>query len=199
MERTLMDRRLPLPLHLATAAAFVAAAIIASEHDAHALVPVDVEVGARVGVGTNPDSRGPNPYGFGLGGRGGVSIFHFYGGLSAIHYFGGSKDFPIGGQTLSVSASSTLLGLEVGYSITGIPLLTLRPQLGIGNASFKSGDSSNSHLYLEPGLTALVSLGVVYVGADANILVVPNVDETGTTNKSTFTAFTLHAQVGVHF
>ncbi len=50
----------------------VIAALVASEQDAHAIGPVDVEVGARVGVGTNPAS-GSNPLGLGIGGRAGVS------------------------------------------------------------------------------------------------------------------------------
>ncbi len=190
-------------LRLAVPVLVVIAAVASSEGDARALGPVDVEVGARVGIGTNPDSKGPNPFGLGIGGRAGVSIFHVYGGISAIHYFGTSAD--VGGPgtsglvtTTNVSYSSTLLGLELGYSITAIPKLTIRPQLGVGNASFSFADVSQSHLYLEPGLTALLSLGVVYLGADANLLAIPGIDQGGGDTK-TYTSFTIHGQIGIQF
>src|SRR5579862_4965574 len=64
--------------------------------DAHALGPVDLEVGAKVGVGTNPisDQNGtstPNPLGFGLGARGGVSFLGIYAGVQLMYYFGSSQ------------------------------------------------------------------------------------------------------------
>jgi hypothetical protein len=187
-------RRAALPLVLV---ALVTGVICSSEHDAHALGPVDIEAGARVGLGTNPDSKGPNPFGLGIGGRAGVSIFHIYAGLSAIHYFGSSSDVATPVGTASLSYSSTLLGVEAGYSITAIPKLTIRPQLGVGSASFSFGDLSSSHLYLEPGVTVLVSLGLVYLGADANLLAIPGVERG--LDTTTYTAFTIHGQIGVQF
>ena len=180
------------------------AAIGATAHDAHALGPLDIEFGARVGAATNPNSNTPTPFGVGLGGRAGVSISHFYGGISAIHYFGSSADVsgpatPAGTfGTTSVDFSTTLIGGEVGYSITGIPLLTIRPQLGIGNASFSFGDASQSHLYLEPGVLGLIRVGILYFGADANILVIPSVDQ-GANDTKTYTSLTIHGQIGLIF
>ncbi len=170
----------------------------ALEHDAHALGPVDIEVGARGGVGTRPDSGTASPFGLGLGGRGGVSIFHFYGGLSAIHYFGSSTDLPNARGTINSQNSSTLLGVELGYSITIIPKLLLRPQLGIGNASLSFGDTSHNHLYLEPGVTALLLLGNLYLGADANLLAVTGIP-TGDNETKAYAALTAHAQIGLRF
>ncbi len=200
------SRLLPRALSVAVPCFLAVAALGATERDAHALGPVDVEVGARVGFGTNPDANGPNPFGFGIGGRAGVTLFHhLYAGLSAIHYFGNSTDLagpgtPAGVFNVgSVSYSSTLLGVEAGYSITAVPLLTLRPQLGVGNAAFSFGDASQSHLYLEPGFVALVTLGLVYVGADATVLVVPSIDQGGTAGTHTYSAFTLHGQIGLRF
>jgi len=192
-----------LVLRLALPSLLVIAALGASERDAHALGPVDVELGARVGFGTNPDANGPNPFGFGVGGRAGVTLFHIYGGLSAIHYFGTSNDVSgpsVTGtsNTISVGYSSTLLGVEAGYSITAIPHLTIRPQLGVGNAAFSFGDASQSHLYLEPGLVALISLGLVYVGADATVLVIPGIDQ-GNNDTKTYSSFTFHGQIGIQF
>ena len=174
------------------------ATLVTTEHDAHALGPIDIEAGLRAGFATKPSSNDANPFGLGIGGRAGVGIFHLYGGISAIHYFGEKQDITSQVGTTRVSFSSTLLGLELGYSITAIPLLTIRPQLGIGNAAFSFQDDSTSHLYLEPGVVVLISLGLVYVGADANVLVVPGIDQ-GDGSTKTDTSFTLHAQAGIKF
>jgi hypothetical protein len=191
-------------LRLAVPCLLAIAAICATAPDAHALGPLDIEFGARVGAATNPNSNTPTPLGIGVGGRAGVSIYHLYAGISAIHYFGSSADVsgpstPAGTfGTSSVDYSTTLIGGELGYSITGIPVVTLRPQIGIGNASFSFGDASQSHLYVEPGLLALIRIGIVYVGADANILVIPSVDQ-GANDTKTYTSLTVHGQIGLVF
>lgn len=185
---------------VALPAAALALAFVASENTAHALGPIDIEAGAKVGVATNP-SDGNNPYGFGLGLRGGVGIFGFYGGISAVHYFGSDVDVLVPGQSDKPHLSTTLLGLELGYTISAIPIINIRPQLGIGNATFYvsggGSDTSDSHVYVEPGVVVLVPLGLVYVGADVNALIIPGVD-VGTESK-TYTSLTIHGQVGVRF
>src|SRR5271166_2682197 len=65
---------------------------------ASAIGPVDVEVAARVGGGTNPVNVPPssahggppqvNALGFGLGARAGASFSGLYGGLSFMYYLG---------------------------------------------------------------------------------------------------------------
>jgi hypothetical protein len=189
-------------LFAAAAFAFLAGSI---SRDAHALGPIDLEIGAKAGGGTNPFGQPPNPLGFGLGGRAGVAFFGIYAGVDAMYYFGGKSTLtPPGVQTggESFSDHSAMYGFDLGYNFK-IALLTIRPQLGIGNFTVTSGvdgqgSSSHSNLYLEPGLTALVSLGLLYVGADANILVLPGVEQP-TGGTGTNTAFTLHGQVGVRF
>ncbi len=185
--------RLTLPF------ALTAGLVAASEGSAAALGPVDIEAGAKIGVGTNPDSAGPNPFGFGLGGRAGVSIFGIYGGVSAVHYLGTSGDPPSGTSATAgiaiPSPSSTLIGGELGYTITAIPIIQVRPQVGLGNAHIAYGPVSNDHLYLEPGVTVLVPLGFFFVGADANLLVLPAVD-TLPGETTTYTSFTAHGQIG---
>ncbi len=186
-------------VRLASSLLVAGASCVAFAPEAHALGPVDIEIGARAGVGTKPDSRTASPFGLGLGGRGGVSFLHFYGGLSAIHYFGSSTDLPTASGTVSSQYSSTLIGVELGYSITIIPKLLLRPQLGIGNASLSFGDNhSHDHLYLEPGVTALLLLGNLYLGVDANLLAVTGVP-TGDNETKTYAALTAHAQIGLRF
>ena len=189
---------------ISVAAFTLCAGTLLTTRDAHALGPVDLEVGAKVGVGTNPssESNAPNVMGFGLGARGGVSFLGIYGGVQLMYYFGSSQDTSVLGQSFSVSEHSLLYGIEAGYGFTLLDLLTIRPQIGIGNftatASFSgngaavqgSNSNSNSNLYLEPGVTGLVSLGMWFVGADANALFLPGLDHSTT-------AFTFHGQVGI--
>jgi hypothetical protein len=170
--------------------------------EAQALGPVDLEVGAKVGAATSPvsSSNAPNPLGFGLGARGGLSFLGIYGGVQLVYYFGSSQNEAGLGQ---VSEHALLYGIEAGYGFTMLDkLLTIRPQVGLGNATFTvsgntnlanaSASNSNSNLYLEPGVTGLVSLGGWFVGADVNLLFLPGMD-------NTTTAFTLHGQVGLKF
>jgi hypothetical protein len=183
----------------------VAAVLVANE--AHALGPLDLEIGAKAGFGTAPGGTGsgPNPLGFGIGGRAGVSILGLYGGISGIYYVGESKSASVNGISANFKAHSVLLGVEAGYG-SGIGPLTLRGTVGIGNietdysgglAGF-SGSSSNNGLYIEPGVTGVVGLGLWFIGADANALLLPDYpDSTG--NKSLEAAFTVHGQVGVKF
>jgi hypothetical protein len=169
-------------------------AIVASTKEAHALGPIGVEAGAVVGYGTNPDSNLPvNPLGVGLGLRGGVVLFDsLYGGVKVTDYLGGSVG--------PASIHALQYGLDVGYGFS-IPLLTIRPQVGIGNVGFTTsidnlGSTSSSYLYVEPGVTALIGLGLIYVGADANYMLVPGVSQGDGTSK-TEGALTIHGQVGI--
>jgi hypothetical protein len=188
----------------------VAAALVA--HDALAVGPVDIEIGARVGYGAAPGgtSNGPNPLGFGVGGRAGVSILGLYGGISGIYYLGESKDVSSGGASASFKAHSVLLGLEAGYGSKLGPL-SLRATVGIGNieSDYTGGamgggvtltipPGSNNGLYIEPGVTGVIGFGLWFVGADANALILP--DYPGYDGSKTLeAAFTVHGQVGVKF
>jgi hypothetical protein len=175
-------------------------------HNAAALGPVDIEVAAKVGGGTNPEKNAnglpPNALGLGLGARAGASLFGLYAGISFMDYLGTKGQVDPGGTE---SLKSILYGVEVGYNI-GVPLLTLRPQLGVGNytvsGSFSGGvagvasspppNFTNSNLYLEPGVTGLLSFGIWIVGADANVLLLPGM-------HGSQPAFTAHGQVGIKF
>jgi hypothetical protein len=176
------------------------AALTLAPREAHALGPLDLEAGLKVGVGTTPSNLNAqiNPLGLGIGGRAGVSIFGLYGGLNIVDYLGSSQS--------NVSVHALQYGAEVGYGWK-LMLLQIRPQVGFGSIGFKSSiDSSvpviggtsqtNSYFYLEPGVTALISLGLLYVGADANVLFMPSVT-TADGSSTSSTAITLHAQVGV--
>jgi hypothetical protein len=175
--------------------------------DAHALGPVDIELGARIGGGTSPLSQQPSPLGFGIGARGGASLFGFYGGLSFMYYAGATatSNAPTTPPSMvSTSEHAFLYGVDVGYGTKLVDLITLRGQLGVGNFSVNYtgfGNVTLNNLYLEPCLTGLVGLGIFFVGADVSLIVLPGInDPAGSSSGSSWdTAFTAHGQLGVTF
>jgi hypothetical protein len=189
--------------------ALASIAVVTSARTAHALGPVDVEVGAKVGVGAEY-SGSPNPLGFGLGGRAGVVLFdHLYGGVNLMYYFGAGDG----------SVHTLMYGVEAGWGFKPFDTVTIRPQVGLGNASFgytsvdqcplqsqcygattnpatDSDHFGRNDLYVEPGVTVLTALGTWFVGGDVNFLVLPGLsDDSG--GARVF--ITLHGQVGVKF
>jgi hypothetical protein len=194
-----------------------ALATLSVPRSAFALDSVDVEVAAKFGGGTNPLSGGQNAFGvggpnaldFGAGIRLGASLKGFYGGLAAMYYGGSSQDvltaenglFPYSSHE---AVTSVLYGIEAGYDVR-VAVVTLRPQLGVGNCTLSesgfleqnglpsvSSSKITSSVYLEPGVTGLLSFGPVIVGADANVLFLPRL-------SGSQPAFTAHGQVGVKF
>jgi hypothetical protein len=160
---------------------------------------VDVEVGHKGGFATSPLSSGTNPVGGGLGARAGVAFLGgFYVGGSALNYFFGTTSTSVGSE----STNMLMLGGEAGYGFTVLGRLILRPQVGLGIASVTTTSSGGAaaedksvgagYLYVEPGVTALVSLGLVFVGADANVVFL-------FPEQQTQAAFAMHGQVGLRF
>jgi hypothetical protein len=173
--------------------------------EAHALGPINIEAGALAGYATNPNSdSGYNTLGVGLGVRGGVEFLGIYGGLRGMYYLGGSTDIPGGG---SISSHAFMYGIDGGYSFH-ILMLTIRPQIGIGNLTLSGSaqadsaspslSSSDSHIYVQPGVTGLVTLGLVYVGAEVNALIIPGVDQ-GDGSSKTYASLAINGEVGVRF
>ncbi len=173
--------------------------------EAHALGPVNIEAGALAGYATDPGGNGSyDTLGVGLGARGGVEFLGIYGGLRAMYYFGGSTDIPGGG---SESSHAFLYGIDGGYSFH-LLMLTIRPQIGIGNLTLAGTEqassasaslsASNSYLYLQPGVTGLLTFGVVYVGAEVNVLVLPSVDQ-GDGNSKPYASLAINGEAGVRF
>lgn len=153
----------------------------ASAASAAAARTLGVEVGAKLGISAAYNG-GPNPLGLGLGGRAGAVLFdHLYGGVDAIYYFGTS------------GVHTSMYGVGAGWGFKPLDNVTIRPQVGLGNANF---DSVGNNVYVEPGVTVLAGLGTLFVGADVSILVFPgfNFDE----GDSAF-FITVHGQVGVKF
>jgi hypothetical protein len=180
-----------LPLVLASSTA--ALLMLTMERPAYALGPIDLEIAAKVGYGSND-------LGVGLGGRAGVSFFGLYGGVSVIDYLGKSQTESPGPSPFT--RHSFLYGGEVGYGIK-ISLLTIRPLVGFGDAIFSSsipGSSSSGSFYIEPGGLIQLAFGHLIVGVDAGCLIFTNGPSASATGASEVTeAFTIHGQVGVKF
>ncbi len=183
-------------LYLLIATAGLTVSILAFSAKAHALGPVNIEISARAGVAAG----NIGPLGFGIGGRGGVSIMGLYAGIEVIDYLGatgecGGCSWPGGAQPVMQSQSALLYGFEAGYNFK-FSRVTIRPQLGLGNFRLSAwyGDPSardiSNYLYLEPGVVGLVSLGVFFVGADVGALLLPTGSDL---------AATAHGQVGINF
>jgi hypothetical protein len=204
---------------------------------AKAVGPFDVEAGAKFGAASNPVGGGfPNPLGLGIGGRAGVAAWGAYGGISAMYYGGTSGQFEtrappysILADRGSVSAHSVLYGIELGYGLRLLRRIVLRGQVGLGNDVLGASGTaascladarilcshtvsgSTQYLYVEPGITALAEFGTLYVGVDAEVLVLPSgpsVNPTGmfSSDTSPFSsdrvlgaALSLDAHVGVRF
>ena len=186
-----------LSLLLATAGLTVATLAFPTKADA--LGPVDIEIAARAGVAAGT----PGPLGFGIGGRGGVSIQGLYAGIDAIEYLGataecGACSWPPGAPVMQ-SLSALLYGFEAGYNLK-FSRVTIRPQVGMGDFRLSSAYGSptpgsgaiSNYFYLEPGVVGLVSLGVLFVGADVAALLLPWGSGGGL-------SATVHGQLGVTF
>jgi hypothetical protein len=184
-------------------AAAAGAGTFGFSRQASALGPIDLEVGARAGYGSNPFKNAPpiNPLGVGVGGRAGISFFNIYAGASVMYYFGGSANEPGSAAiangmltpTVKVSESSFLYGLEAGYNFS-ILFLTLRPQIGVGDYNeHVSGQGSDKHnVYIEPRATALIGIGLFYFGADVGVLLTPGL-------QYSKAAFLANGQIGLKF
>jgi hypothetical protein len=180
---------------------------------ASALGPVDVEIAAKVGGGTNPVNVpsgrfGPaqvNALGFGLGARAGASFSGFYGGLSFMYYLGEQqRPYPTDTNILIhlESLSSVMYGVEAGYNFS-VSLLTIRPELGVGNYTLTASSPgttsyTSSNLYLEAGVVGLLSFGRWLVGADAGTFLLPGWSDSHPGGSSSL-AFTANGEVGIKF
>jgi hypothetical protein len=171
---------------------------------ARAVDHVDFEAAARVGAATSPGWIA-NPYAFGFGARAGVSVYGFYGGISGLYYLGGSAG--------SSGFHTVLVGLEGGYTIK-LPFVRIRPQVGVGDGTFSQSASDGAsnpaqttsvgNVYVEPGVVVLVPVGPIFVGADANAILLPGftlatAEGAPPAVARTYASFSAHAQIGVFF
>jgi hypothetical protein len=194
------------------AVATIASGLLVSvARDASAVGPVDLEFGVKGGFGTNPTSSSANPLAFGLGARAGASMLGFYAGADATYYFGsGTTSF----SEYKISDWALKAGGDIGYGFK-IATVTIRPRLGVGDLIVTSNPTQTAppcpcnivfpvvrpttqdNFYIEGGMTALVPIGLFFVGADIDFLVVYPI--AGSCCDEMETAFTFDAQTGIRF
>jgi len=140
------------PLAVSFASAF---ATTTMARDGRAIGPLDIEVAGTVGFGTDPlAERGPNPLGFGGGGRAGVAFRGLYLGVALAYYAGASdsrapfSDFSQASRIAEPHSSDHVLtyGLEAGYGFRLLGLLTIRPQIGLGNLTLSYVQPTSSEI-----------------------------------------------------
>jgi len=161
------------------------AAAMAASPEAHALGPIEIEVAGEGGWATMTDAGSTNVFGPHIGGRGGVTIFSYYLGLQGLKYFGQNN------------LSAVQLGGQLGYQFK-LPgdILRIRPRVGLGQMTIDGPNASDSHFYLEPGITGIIPLGpVFFIGADAAWLI-PALDQA---SSGLHSGPALRAEIGVKF
>lgn len=180
------------------------AAIPSVAGSAEAADAVGFEVAAKGGFATNPFENGAHPLRPGLGARAGVTLSRLYLGVGFMYYAEADHQEPLTTAEQTVSSHDLVAGVEVGYSFPIGELVILRPQLGTGlwtnsssctsDCGFGTAVTTTANAYVEPGVTVLVPVGHLLLGADANGLVLPV-----QSGQQVYGAFSLHAQVGVRF
>jgi hypothetical protein len=134
-----------------------------------------ISVGLLLGYGIAFDDF--NPWGVGIGVRGGYNLNQIYLGARFVYNLGSSEDLETPGFTVAeYSYSLWDLGLEAGYDIPVADKLTIRPELGLGLAGFSvesdyilgGVDASSTDLYLALGATGLYDIRPnIFIGLDA--------------------------------
>lgn len=189
-----------LPVLRPATAAIITALLVtlASARSAEAGGPVQGEIAVMGGWAAVTDVGPMNPFGFGAGGRAGLSVYRIYFGVEGLDYAGKVQGW-----------NALQFGGDVGYDfrVAG-EVLILRPQVGfgqlvvLGSSDYEKEQvgsgllGSGKPFYVEPGLTALVTpVPTFFVGADANLLVLPSAQSTED-GPSAHAGITLHLQVG---
>jgi hypothetical protein len=125
-------------------------------------------------------------YNVGIGARGGLTLpMNLYVGGTILYHLGKTESTPAG----DITANVWYLGGEGGYDL-GVGPLTIRPYLGLGYANLRvsapdacvlgtcvGGSNSTGKLAFWPGVTGLVGLGSIFVGADLRYVLLVDVDD----------------------
>jgi hypothetical protein len=184
------------PTRAATVAALLLTLLPGRSADAEG--PVHGEIAFMGGWAAVSQVGATNPFGFGAGGRAGLSLYRVYLGVEGLDYAGTAQGW-----------SALQFGGDVGYDLRPAgEVLILRPQLGFGELLVLGGrDStdptpgagvlgSGQPFYVEPGLTALfTAVPTLLLGADANVLVLPSAGSQDD-GRAAHAGVTLHLQVG---
>ncbi|MEO8182032.1 MAG: hypothetical protein ABI895_24625 [Deltaproteobacteria bacterium] len=124
------------------------------------------KVQASVNANQANSSKDWNPYAAGLGLRGGVTLLSIYAGASFDYFFAETTHL----EGIEISGGRVQFMGNLGYELS-LPLLTLRPLLGVGYAQTQiesdfGADHSQQELVLAPGAELMLSLGLVNVSGE---------------------------------
>ncbi len=134
-------------------------------------------VSAQLNYGIHTGDGDINPYGLGLGAKGGYTLdSNLYLGGAFDYYFGESEEV----LNNKVSFNAWSLQGEVGYDLGVAPAIVIRPKAGLGLTNF-SGEAcfggacasdSTGKFSLAPGAQLLYSLDSLFITADARYNIV---------------------------
>lgn len=144
-----------------------------------------LSLGASLGYGFRVTDEGDldddaNPYGLGLGVRGGYTIPGglYLGGL--FQYFGGEE---AGNDTVNGHINQMNFAGDIGYDIALGNRFVLRPLVGLG-ATIVTGeicvlgqcadDQTDPYFLVAPGVNAVVGLGALYLGGEIRYFFLPD-------------------------
>jgi hypothetical protein len=189
--------------------------------------PFAVGIGARAGVGIKGVYLGlAITYYLGASGDCGGGAPTRGGGVSVLPP--SFCNLGAGGAEVELQQQAVLYGVDLGYTVgfKGAKIFKLRPLVQLGDTEITRTGSvgaqdlttgalaalrSENSFYVQPGLTAMLTVESFFLAADANLLIVPGVLDvdgvagnaagtgTLTTSTLTFASFAAHAQVGFRF
>ena len=124
------------------------------------------KVQASVSTSQATSSKDWNPYAAGLGLRGGVTLLSIYAGVSFDYFFAETTHL----EGIEIRGGRSQFMGNLGYELS-VPLLTLRPLLGVGYAQTQiksnfGADHSQQELVVAPGAELMLSLGLVTVSGE---------------------------------
>ncbi len=121
--------------------------------------PLSAALLLGMGFSVETGSNDVNPWGFGLGLRGGYNLNDFFLGARFVYHLGETVQVTRFGTTGNqrmedVTANLLQFGVEAGYDIHAGSTVVLRPQFGIGFAVV-SAERDQTSVFIAPGLSVL--------------------------------------------
>jgi hypothetical protein len=184
--------------------ALVVPSVVGAQETRSAAVAKPISLGLLVGFGTDL-GEDFNPWGFGIGVRGGYNLGRLYLGGRFVYHLGSSEDVVSAGlNTIEVSFHLWELSAEAGYDFLLQDKLTLRPSVLLGIVSLiqstdaavfgasASASGSDVKLLISPGLSLLYDINPdVFIGGDLRLPFVAG--------GGTIFGFVIYANGGLHF
>jgi len=193
---------------IAASLVFAFTGLVAAEsHAAEAFTVERPQLSGHLLFGAGDEVGNLNPYGLGIGARGGYTLDkNIYLGGVLDFFFGDSDSVGVGGlATAESSASTWLLQAEGGYDFGVTSSIVIRPKLGLGLTSAHAkicgrailvgsncGSDTNTDFSMSLGVEALFDVGPVYIDPELRYNIVFD-------NDPDWNAFIMGVGVGTTF